>query len=133
MSLRTIMAFLTSLAVVVAPFALQAAGLPGRIVTCDGTSVGGGTDCTICDLAKLAQNIINTGIFVAVFLSAILFAYAGWLYISNEALDEVGRAKKIFLDVVLGLSILLGAWLVVDTLIRTILGGSGFGPWNSLC
>lgn len=120
-------AFLVSLVVIAAPFALQAAGMPEQIVPkCDGP------DCTICDLATLAQNLINSGIFIAIFLSAILFAYAGWLYISNEAISAVDRAKKIFLDVVLGLVLILGAWLLVDTLMKVLLGG-GFGPWNKLC
>ena len=128
MVLRKTGAFLASLAIVAAPFALQAASMPSQIVP---TSCNG-PDCTICDLATLAQNVINTGIFIAVFLSAILFAYAGWLYISNEAISGVDRAKKIFLDVVLGLVLILGAWLLVDTLLRVMLKAS-FLPWNKLC
>ena len=128
MLFRRIAAFLASFAIVASPLVLQAAGMPDRIVpaSCDGPN------CSICDLATLAQNLINAGIFIAVFLSAILFAYAGWLYLSNEAIGEVERAKKIFLDVVLGLVLIVGAWLLVDTLLRVLLGAS-FLPWNKLC
>lgn len=104
----------------------QGAGLPKQIVPCDGVK------CTVCDLATLAQNIINTGIFVFVFLSALLFAYAGFLYLTNSAIDKVSEAKSIFKNVVLGLIILLAAWLIVDTLMKSVLGGS-FGPWNDIC
>jgi hypothetical protein len=104
----------------------QGAGLPTKIVPCDGVN------CTVCDLATLAQNIINTGIFVFVFLSALLFAYAGFLYLTNSAIDKVSEAKSIFKNVTLGLVILLAAWLVVDTLMKSVLGGS-FGPWNDIC
>jgi hypothetical protein len=104
-----------------------AAGLPAQIVSCTGVN------CTVCDIATTAQNVLNTGIFVMVFLSAVLFAYAGW-----EALTAAGNtekyahAKSIFGNVVLGLVIILSAWLVIDTLMRTMLG-SGFGPWNAIC
>ena len=115
------------LLVVAFPFFVFAqAGLPSQIVPCNGV------DCNVCHLAKLAQNIINTGIFITIFLSAVLFAYAGFLYLSNEAIGAQQQAKKIFGNVAIGLCILLAAWLVVDTLMKSVLGGS-FGPWNDVC
>ena len=102
------------------------AGIPKQIVPCNGV------DCRVCDLATLAQNLINTGIFIVIFLSAILFAYAGFLYLTNEAIGEQKRARDMFGSVAIGLVILLAAWLVVDTLMKSVLGGS-FGPWNNVC
>src|SRR3989344_3374826 len=80
--------------------ALAANPLPGQIVPEKCNQVGG---CqSVCDLATVAQNVLNTGIYIAVFLSAVLFAWAGWL--------------------------------VVDTLMRTLVGNGGsFGPWNKIC
>ena len=133
MRTRRVAAILLTSVILVAPFALQAAGMPAQIVPCAGAKAAGNLPaCNICHLANLAQNLINTGIFVAVFLSAILFAYAGWLYVSNEAIGKVQDAKNLFLDVVLGLVLVLGAWMLVDTLMHALLGG-GFGPWNSVC
>ena len=100
--------------------------LPQRIVPCNGI------DCKCQHLAELAQNIITGGIFIIIFLSAFIFAYAGWLYISNEALNEQARAKGMFLHVIFGLTLVLVAWLFVDTLMRETISGS-FGTWNSLC
>ncbi len=101
-------------------------GLPDQIVTCTGV------DCTICDLVQLAQNILNTGIFLAVFLSAIMFAYAGWIYMTSGASAGKSKAKDIFAKVGGGLIIILSSWLIVDTLMRT-LTGADWGPWNSIC
>jgi len=101
-------------------------GLPKQIVPCKGV------DCTICDLATLAQNIINTGVFIFIFFSAMMFAYAGFLKLTNEALGEQAKANAIFSNVALGLIVLLAAWLVVDTLMKSVLGGD-FGPWNDIC
>jgi hypothetical protein len=107
-------------------FGQTSPGIPDRIVPCNGV------DCTICDLATLAQNIINAGVFIFVFVSALMFAYAGFLYLTSSVSDKVSQAKSIFGNVTLGLIVLLAAWLVVDTLMKSVLGGS-FGPWNDIC
>lgn len=110
-----------------APAIVSSAVMPGPIVTCDGVN------CTICDIAKVAQNVLNTGIFVAVFLSALLFAWAGWKYLTNIANPSgVSEAKSLFGNVLVGLLIILGAWLVIDTLMKTLTNGQ-FGPWNKVC
>lgn len=104
--------------------------LPKQIVPvgCDGVN------CTVCHLGELAQNILNSGIFLAVFLSAILFAYAGWLYLTNEAIGQQQKAKDTFKNVVLGLIIILAAWLVIDTLMKIMIkGGGSYLPWNNVC
>ena len=69
-------------------------------------------------------------------LSAVMFAWAGF-----EALTAAGstekymKAKRIFSNVVIGLVIILCSWLIIDTLMRTLVGnGSGYGkPWNKIC
>lgn len=112
--------------------AFAANPLPGQIVPEKCNEIGG---CqSVCDIATVAQNVLNTGIYVAVFLSAILFAWAGWLYLSSVAGGEISRAKEIFMNVAIGLVIILAGWLVVDTLMRTLVGNGGsFGPWNKIC
>lgn len=107
-------------------FGQTQAGLPRRIVPCDGVN------CTVCDLATLAQNLINAGVFMFIFFSALMFAYAGFLKLTNEAMGEQAHANTIFKNVALGLIVLLAAWLVVDTLMKSVLGGD-FGPWNDIC
>ncbi len=110
------------------PLLASAAGIPDRIVPCDGV------DCNICHIAELAQNVLNTGIFIAVFLSAILFAWAGWKYITAGGGGEVSAAKEIFLNVLIGLVIILAAWLIVDTIMRTLVNeNASIGPWNKIC
>lgn len=104
----------------------QSAGIPQRLVPCDGV------DCTVCHIAELAQNLINLGVFLFVFFAAIMFAYAGFMYLTNTALQGQAQAKKMFGHVAGGLVILLSAWLIVDTLMKALLGGN-FGPWNDIC
>jgi hypothetical protein len=114
---------------VLAPTVTNAAGLT-TVVTCGNT---GQAPCTVCDLAKLAQNILNDIIYLAVFLSAVLFAWAGFLYLTNVANSgQHSKAVEVFKNVVIGLVIILVAWLVVDVVMRTLVGASVL-PWNSIC
>lgn len=126
MSMRRVLAYALPAAAVLLPAASFAQVFPERIVSCSGV------DCTVCDLAGMAQNIINMGILVAVFFSGIMFAYAGFLYLTTVVEDQVSRARSIFTNVLLGLVLVLAAWLIVDVIMKTFLGGS-FGPWNAVC
>lgn len=128
---------------ILAPALARGAELP-TIVTCSGALDAKATNdkdksglkaCTVCDIAKVAQNVLNTGIYVAVFLSAILFAWAGFLYLTNvTSPNQVQKAKTLFGDVLVGLLIILSAWLIIDTIMKTLIqDDSKFGPWNEIC
>lgn len=116
-------------ALVLLPSAALAVSSPTSIVPSDCNQPGG---CkSICDIAALAQNLLDIGIFLAVFLSAILFAWAGWKYLTAGGNpSEISQAKHLFLNVAVGLILILAAWLIVDTLIRTL---TNVGNWSALC
>jgi cytochrome bd-type quinol oxidase subunit 2 len=120
----TLLAWLIAL-----PVSAQVRGVPDQIVpsTCNGP------DCSLCDLAVLIQNIINFMVYLGVVGSALLFAYAGWLWLTSAERHEVrSQAKKVFTNVAIGLVIVLSGWIIVDTLLKNTLGGR-IGPWNQLC
>ena len=120
-------AWMVSMFFVFSPALAFAAGLPERIVTCNGV------DCNVCYIATVAQNVLNTAIFIMVFLSAVLFAWAGWKMLTAQGDTESYTAgKRIFGNVVLGLIIILAGWIVIDTLMKTMTN-SPFGPWNKIC
>ena len=117
------------LLLILAP-SLSAAALPSQLVP---TSCAGTGGChSICDIVTLAQNVLNAAIFFAVVNSAVLFAWAGWKYVSaGQNSEQINSAKEVFFNVIVGLVIILASWLVVDTLIRTLTTlGSG---WAKLC
>jgi hypothetical protein len=122
------------LAVVIASLIVCIAlALPGGVFAQEGIVPCTGDDCNFCSLAQLGQNIINLAIFLAVFLSAILFAWAGWNYLTNMGdTGKIAKAHSVFVNVAVGFIIILAAWLIVDTLMKTLLGGQ-FGPWNEVC
>jgi len=112
------------------------------IVTCTGAP-GSPTPCTVCHLMQAAQNVLNVGIFVAIFLSSLLFAWAGVLYLTQSAnIGEQGKARKLFRTVLFGLLLILAAWLIIDTLMKILVdpnkvistsSGIRIGPWNEIC
>ena len=113
-----------------ASFALAASDVADQIVPC-----GSGSDfCNLCDLVQLAQNLINIGIFITIALSAITFAVAGLKYMTAGGdVSKATEARKMFTNVAVGLIIILGAWIGVDTLMKTVVrDDTGFGPWNSM-
>ncbi|MBI4079635.1 hypothetical protein HY414_00185 [Candidatus Kaiserbacteria bacterium] len=91
--------------------------------------------CGLCDIAQLAQNTINAGIYIAVFLAAFLFAWAGWKYVTAGGdSGKAGDAKKIFWTVGVGLVLILAAWLIVDLIMKILVNENAiFGPWNEVC
>ncbi len=91
---------------------------------------------SVCDLALLAQNVLNDGIYLAVFLSAVLFAWAGFKHMTaGGSPDQIHQANKVFSAVFIGLIIILSAWLIVGTLLSVIAGGGPTPtmPWNQIC
>ncbi len=83
-------------------------------------------NCGFDDLIKIGQNLLTFMIGLGIIISAVMFAYAGWLFFSGGgSTDKIAKGKGIFGSVVIGLIILLVAWLLIDTLLKT-LTGEGF-------
>ncbi|HWP61766.1 MAG TPA: hypothetical protein VN495_04135 [Candidatus Paceibacterota bacterium] len=107
------------------------------IVPCGGaqTDNNGLPPCTVCSIAQLAQNILNDAIFVGVFLSAILFAYAGLKMLSTPTSPgQHQKATALFRNVVIGFVIIMAAWLIVNAIMSVLFtGGVGSLPWYKIC
>jgi len=89
-------------------------------------------DCTICDLFQLAQNVYNFVIVFAFILALGALVWAGFKMMTSAGdpakyKDARGKINTILI----GLAILLLAGLIVDTVLKVIIGGS-LGPWNKL-
>jgi D-alanyl-D-alanine carboxypeptidase/Type IV secretion system pilin len=82
-----------------------------------------GTDCSACNLVDLANGLIVWLIGFLFIIFAVLLAYAGFGLLtsggSHHALDE---AKSKFTNAIVGMLIILSAWLVVDTIMRGLVG-----------
>ena len=103
---------------------------------CQIVPVCGAKGCGICDFFSLVVNIYA---FIAFRLTppvaGLLIVFAGALFLMSGGSEErVSQAKKIFINVVIGLVFVFASWLIVNSIIQVI-GRSveGFNPtsWQS--
>ena len=96
------------------------ANAQGSLIPCGGT---GQPACTFDHLITLVQRVINFLIVdIAIPLSMVLFAWAGFLYMTAQG--DPGKIKTghtIFISVIWGLVIALAAWLIVNTITTALL------------
>ena len=103
------------------PFSFWA---PAGLVSCSGLS------CTsLCDLIHTAAHVIYFGLTLGVFVFApIMFAWGGiTMMVAGASAEKRGSGKKMLVGTVIGIIIMLAAFLIVKTLI-TVLGASGAIP-----
>lgn len=98
---------------------VPATALSAPLVPC-GLSPGTGVTkaqtepCEFKHAIELVQSVINFIIVIAAPIAAIMFAYAGWLYITAGGdTGKVSKAHSIFWTVFVGFVIMLSAWLIV--------------------
>jgi len=84
---------------------------------------------------QLIQNVMNAAISFGVIISVLVIAGAGILWILTPTNPENhSQAKKILMNAVIGLLIILSAWLVVDFVMKLLYNPNAynFGPWNEI-
>lgn len=114
----------------------------GGLVPCGtgavNTATGDVTNaCGFSDFMTLVSNITNYLIVIGASVAALVFAYAGWLYMSaGGSAEQANKAKRIFGKVVLGFVIMLAAWLVVHAAYCSLVDQSaekGFFSYVGIC
>lgn len=94
------------------PFTLHA---QDPLVPCDGVTI----KCGFTSMIVLVQNLINFAIkYIILPVAAIIFAYVGFLFLTGGGSPETRKkAKGIFIKVVIGIIVILAAWLIVNTIL----------------
>jgi len=90
--------------------------------------------CGFGGVLAIVQNVVNFIISISIIFATIIMVWAGGLYIVSATNPESrSTANKMLLNAVIGILIVLSAWLVVDFVMKTLYNnGSEFGPWNSI-
>jgi hypothetical protein len=112
--------------------------LPGLVsaapplVPCDGL------DCNACHFVEMGNTILVWLIGIMFIVFAVILAAAGWgLVTSAGNQTALSDAKSKFTNAFIGLFIVLGAWLLVDTIMQGLLDSgdgtiTGYGPWSEI-
>lgn len=94
--------------------------------------------CGTCELVTLANTVIRWLITTLFVVFAVIMVVAGFgLVTSGGSQSALEGAKSKFQNALIGIIIVLAAWLIVDTLLKGILaGGTGnimsYGPWSEV-
>lgn len=91
----------------------QIAYAGGGLVTCD--------RCKFQDAIKTAEGLVKWIIQIGAVIGAVMFAYAGFLYMTAQGdTGKIGKAHAIFLSVIVGLVVMLAAWLLIELVVNTL-------------
>ncbi len=118
-SLKLYLSFISFVALLapISVFASNLLALPNLIVCGQN-----GPDCTFADLFRLGEAIIQFLFYLSIPLTVVGFTYVGYLFMTAGGnSDKVTDAKKIFGGVLKGFLFMLGAWLIVHTIVSPLL------------
>lgn len=78
--------------------------------------------CGLCDFFLLIANIFDfIALYLAPPLAGFLLVVAGFLFLTSGGSEEKAtQAKKIFVNVIIGLVAIYASWLIVNSLIQLI-------------
>jgi hypothetical protein len=115
-------------------------GYWGPLVSCgneqDPTTGNITNPCTsLCDLIHTSQHTIYFGISLASFVFApAFFAWGGiMILISGGSEERLGKGKKILTGTVIGILLVLGAYLIVGTFVALLgVGGPEGIQWGTI-
>lgn len=78
--------------------------------------------CSFNDIMSLINSIVRFVFFISVPIAALLFAYAGFLFMTaGPNASQADKAKSIFTSVAVGFTIILSAYLIVYTVTNAII------------
>ncbi|XKT75099.1 MAG: pilin [Patescibacteria group bacterium UBA2103] len=87
--------------------------------------------CDFADFLQLIQNTMNFLVYFATLVLVFLLVYVGYLYVISPTNPSArNRAKGIAIKAIIGFVIVLGGFLIVDTIMNTF-AKDEFGQWKS--
>ena len=92
----------------------------GGLVPCDGVN----TPCTFDSVIELVDRIIDFVFVMIMPIAAIMFAYAGFLWLTSAGdTTKIGKAKGIFVNVAKGIIAVAAAWFIISTIMVSLGAG----------
>ncbi|MEX0918261.1 MAG: pilin [Candidatus Paceibacterota bacterium] len=88
-----------------------------------------GANCNWCDFITLINNVVRWLIIFLSVIAVIVLVIAGFKMVTSGGdVSAWTSAKSMFTNVILGIIIVLAAWLIVDTGLVMLTGG-GINFW----
>jgi hypothetical protein len=109
---------------------LPSLAVAAGLVPCGGP---GEPECQACHITQLINNVVAWLFVVFSIVAAIMIAIAGMKMVtggSNPGTLE--SAKQTLTNIIIGFIILMGGWIIVDTLMKALVSGQVYGIWNQI-
>ena len=84
---------------------------------------------------QIIQNVIRVAIAIGFVLATLALVYTGFIWVTSAGNPgKVEQGRTLLINIVVGMVVMLGAWLMVDFVMKEIYNGAngGFGPWNDI-
>lgn len=82
---------------------------------------GAGRMCGLTDAIVLIQRVIEYVFILILPIAAVVFAFVGYLFITSGGNpDKRSKARKAMLSLVIGIVIIMAAWLLVKTILLSL-------------
>jgi len=94
-----------------------------------------GFDCQLCHVVRAVDNLISFMFYLATVIAVLLFIYAGAkMMMAGGDPGAFKKAREIFWNVIIGVVIMLCAYVFIDTILKTVLSPEArqYGPWNEV-
>lgn len=87
-----------------------------------------------CEVVVLANNLISFFIGLIAVVGSIVMVYAGYLLVTSRGnVSQMEKAKSMFTNVLIGVVIMLSAFLIVNTVLGVLVGtDSPILNWNEI-
>ena len=105
-------------------------GNSGGLVQCGNP---GQPACNICSLLALIQILINYAIDLAFAFAGLFIAWGAFVIMTAGGSEEkVKKGKEVMTTAIVGLVIMLSAWLILGTVLQVLTGSATKLPWTSI-
>ncbi|QQR65346.1 transglycosylase SLT domain-containing protein [Candidatus Kaiserbacteria bacterium] len=90
--------------------------------------------CRVCDFVAMGQGLMTWFIGASASIVALMFAFGGMkMVMSAGNTGKVSEGKEMMSNSIIGFFILLGAWLIVNTILMTVMSdGKGVEVWGTV-
>ncbi|QQR65344.1 hypothetical protein IPH92_02055 [Candidatus Kaiserbacteria bacterium] len=90
--------------------------------------------CRVCDFVAMGQGLMTWFIGASATIVALMFAFGGMkMVMSAGNTGKVSEGKEMMSNSIIGFFILLGAWLIVNTILMTVMSdGKGIEVWGTV-
>lgn len=110
---------------------VYAAGIFSGLVPCD--TPENPNPCTLCDLFVLAKNVINLMIEISIALGTGFIIWGAFdIMLAGGIEKRMIAGRKKITDALIGIVIVLCAWLIVGTVFHIITGSPSKVPWTTI-